>query len=529
MAKSSTSSFIHTLPLFAKSWQSDILDTRLDAGRQLYNAVLGEALRRRDLMMQSKTYQEARKLNRYAKKEKEGKREKALRAMARELFKEAATKHGFSEYDMHSYVKDIRNIQFSNLIDANTSQKIATRAFKAIHEYHFGGRGKPRFKKRGQFKSVEGKNNAAGIRFVDGKLSWNKLVIEIAYDQKDKHGIQTHALMADVKYCRIVRRTIRGERRFELQLVLKGAPKTKKKHIDARKGAAGKKVGIDLGPQTAAVVSKKESSLKILASDIDRTIKRKDELQRKLARKLRLANPHNYEPDRIVKKDKKVVKKLGKSKPKKECKTWIRTNSYKKLQNQISELERVQASRRKELHNRFINHLLTLGTEFKLEKLSYKAWQKMFGKSIGAKAPGLFVEQLRRKAENAGGSVSEIETRTTRLSQTCLCGTIRKKLLKERWHTCECGAHLQRDLLSAYLAMFVENNILDLKAANKGFPGIEHGLRSAILNLQDLNVSHLKLLGIKRAEIESPADLMSDKKFVVDTDAVAPSGARAVS
>ena len=75
----------------------------------------------------------------------------------------------------------------------------------------------------------------------------------------------------------------------------------------------------------------------------------------------------------------------------------------------------------------------------------------MFGKSVGKRAPGMFVEMLRRKAENAGGEVIEFSTQTTRLSQTCHgCGTIHKKKLSERWHICACGVIAQRDLYSAF-------------------------------------------------------------------------------
>lgn len=46
-----------------------------------------------------------------------------------------------------------------------------------------------------------------------------------------------------------------------------------------------------------------------------------------------------------------------------------------------------------------------------------------------------------------------------KLSQTCLCGNIKKKKLKERVHKCDnCGYEMDRDLLSALLAMFVDPN-----------------------------------------------------------------------
>jgi hypothetical protein len=100
---------------------------------------------------------------------------------------------------------------------------------------------------------------------------------------------------------------------------------------------------------------------------------------------------------------------------------------------------------------------LKQGKHIKTEKLSYKAFQKMCpepakDQSVQNRAPGMFLEILRRKAENAGGSVTEFVTSTTKLSQYChKCGKYNKKPLSQRVHTC-CNLNIQRDLYSAFLA-----------------------------------------------------------------------------
>jgi putative transposase len=94
--------------------------------------------------------------------------------------------------------------------------------------------------------------------------------------------------------------------------------------------------------------------------------------------------------------------------------------------------------------------MLGIGKHVVIEDLSYKALQKMYGKSIGRRAPSLFVSFLGRKAESAGGYLRKIPTQTTRLSQACICGKLKKKSLSERWHSCDCGATAQRDLFSAF-------------------------------------------------------------------------------
>ena len=58
------------------------------------------------------------------------------------------------------------------------------------------------------------------------------------------------------------------------------------------------------------------------------------------------------------------------------------------------------------MQGELVNTVLSIGKFINLEKLSYKAFQKMFGRSVRKCAPGMFVRQLKQKAENAGGYVN---------------------------------------------------------------------------------------------------------------------------
>lgn len=76
MAKNSnkrelTPSFIVELPLRVEQQQERVLLSRFEAGRQLYNACLGEAMRRLNLVRQSRLYKEAKKLPRKDKRREE--------------------------------------------------------------------------------------------------------------------------------------------------------------------------------------------------------------------------------------------------------------------------------------------------------------------------------------------------------------------------------------------------------------------------------------------------------------------------
>ena len=60
MKRSSTATFVLTLPLIVKPGEDRILICLMEAGRRLYNATLGEALRRHVLLKQSKGWQHTR-------------------------------------------------------------------------------------------------------------------------------------------------------------------------------------------------------------------------------------------------------------------------------------------------------------------------------------------------------------------------------------------------------------------------------------------------------------------------------------
>ena len=126
--------------------------------------------------------------------------------------------------------------------------------------------------------------------------------------------------------------------------------------------------------------------------------------------------------------------------------------------------------------------MATLPTVFiKTEKLSYRSFQRNFGKSVGFRAPAMLVEMLRRKALNAGGAVIELKTTNTKLSQYChVCGEYHKKPLSQRVHT-HCGLNIQRDVYSAFLALSVKDNALDVPSVNERWLSMETMLRTASL------------------------------------------------
>ncbi len=456
MSKAKTPTFILELALETSPHDETELNARFEAARQLYNACLDEAKRRFELLRQSKEFQEVRKMP----KNLNGKSNKERT----EAFKALNARFGFSEYSLHAYTTQIRKSWIGDHIDSATAQKLATRAFKAVQRVAFGQAKRVRFKGKNQLKSVEGKTNKSGIRYKEetGHVEWLGLKLKCIIDVND--DIVVHGLSYPVKYCRIIKRIFNGKTRFFVQLVIKGRPYQKFEAPDNI-------VGLDIGPSTIAYVSNDEAHLEQFCDDINNKQKEIRRLQRKLERQQRANNPQNYNFDGTIKQGKK---------------TWHESTRYKKTKRKLAELQRKLAAHRKTLHGNLANRILRQGKNIKTEKLSYRAFQKNYGKSVKNRAPGMFMEILRRKAENAGGSVDEFSTYDTKLSQYChKCGKYTKKPLSQRWHSC-CNLNIQRDLYSAFLAGSVvsrqtfRENKLDTADVTKRWRSTEAVLQRAV-------------------------------------------------
>ena len=153
--KAKTPSFVTEVPLAVDAGQERTLIVRFDTARQVYNACLGESLRRLDLVRQSKPFRQAGRMPRMVS----GKPNKD-RARA---FADANAVYRFREYDLHAYAVQFSHAWLGEHLDSNTVQKLATRAFQTVQQYAFGKLGRPRFRGKNRLHAVEGKSNASGI------------------------------------------------------------------------------------------------------------------------------------------------------------------------------------------------------------------------------------------------------------------------------------------------------------------------------------------------------------------------------
>lgn len=441
-----TASMVCEIPLKVTPQQEAVLLSRLEAARQMYNACLKEAVRRINLIRQSKTYNKARSL-------KPKDQERTI------LFKQARTQWNFSDYAIQAYGTRIRHSWIGDHIDAHTGQKISTRAYLAAERVLFGRAKRVRFKGFNQMDSVESKSNTAGIRWRSDGVDWSGLRMAALIEGYDP--VIIHGLSCRVKYVRLVRRKRNGLNLFYAQLVCVGMPFKKPKNI-----LGSGDVGLDLGPSTIAVVADNTASLEQFAAQLQLKDRQIRKLQRRMDRSRRANNQDNYNSNKTVKKG---------------TKKWNNSKTYLKVRNSKANSERKLAAHRKSLHGELVNSILRQGNVFKQELLSYKAFQKLYGKSVGRRAPGMFVTYLKRKAENAGAHVVEFPTYNTKLSQTCQCGRVKKKKLSQRVHECECGIVAQRDLYSAFLAKYIEpdTNVLQVNQVLGAWYSVESRLWAA--------------------------------------------------
>ena len=280
---------------------------------------------------------------------------------------------------------------------------------------------------------VEGKNNVAVITYqFEPKpyIRWLNLHLSILLDQKSTY--QKEALSNRAKYVRVIKRSFRQKERFHVQLVLEGIP-PKRHALRLGKGT----VGLDVGPSKVAVVTDATAELVEIAPTIADMEKESHRLQRGMDRSRRATNPDNYNKDKTVKKG---------------SKKWLRSSHYVKLAKQKRDLERRKKAERKRSNGQLANEIVRSADTGKAENLSYRSFQKNYGKSVGNRAPGGLMHDVENKFKRLNGRWVSINTRTTRLSQyDHTTNDFVKKPLSQRIHVLRDGSgSVQRDICIAH-------------------------------------------------------------------------------
>lgn len=455
MPRSSSPSFVHEVPLKVTPHDERELGVRFLCGQKVYNATMGEGLKRLEKMKASPEWAAAKAMP---------KRTEEQRKARKQAFQDCCKQFGFTSAALSAYATKTKNDSkwIADHLGAHETQKIAQRAYAALFEYCIGKRGRPRFKALSRFRSLEGQCNTRCIMWKGDHVAWDGLKLEAIRDTREGRVKDLHAYCSKVKYVRIVWRWVNGRKRYYAQLILEGIPARKPQHI-VRKGI----VGGDPGPRTWAAVGETGGMLKALAPSVKDQAHAIKVDQRKIARSMKAMNPDNYNPDGTIKKG---------------AKKWIKSRRQVKAEARVREKERVMAATRKRDHGELVHESLKLGDVFRLEKTSGKALQKRYGKSVKRCAPMEFLSRLKREAERAGGGFEEFSAYKYALSQYChKTRTREKKPLDVRWHEFRDGSgSMQRDIYSAWLARFATEDAFDTTRCEESGLSAEPLLEQAV-------------------------------------------------
>lgn len=261
MAKAKTPSYVLELELHVNKHQRDFLEKKMRIAKAIYNTCLGEALKRLKAVRADKTYSEL-----VTDKSAED-RVKALRDIERA--------HGYSEYQLHAFVVAPKH-HFGSL-GIDECQKLATRAFQAVEKVHYGQADRVHFKSQLNNMSIEGKSKNSTIKRKEGYVTFGQGNV-FTYLLKPNDAYAHLALMDRTKYCRIIKREIRGKQRYFVQFIQEGYPPQKRNHKSSV--ADNKRVGLDIGTSTIAIVSDEHVALRELAPEINEDAKELRRIER---------------------------------------------------------------------------------------------------------------------------------------------------------------------------------------------------------------------------------------------------------
>jgi hypothetical protein len=507
-----TPTFLLELPLVVDAAQAVHVRAHLEVGRLFYNAMLSEGCKRLRRMRADPRWHAARATPRARKHE----RQCAFAALRQQ--------YGFSEAALHAYAKVARVSFLADHLEAVLAQTLATRAYRALNRVCVGQGRRVRFKSRRRgLDSIENKRNDTGLRFVlqkseegkQGFLCWNNDQLPALINWQDP--VVSYGLEHRIKYARLIRRHASSPRakgtdsqgdRYYVQLALEGVPYHKPKHT-----VGTDTIGLDLGPSTVALVPREgEARLELFCEELQPDHKAIRRLQRKMDRQRRAANPDHYDEQGRPKK--RGLRRLG----------WNTSRGYEAIRRRKASKERKLAAHRKSLHGRKAHELVAQGNTVHTEKLSYRGWQRRYGRSVGLRAPGMFMDHLRRTVASTGGTLHEVPTHTTKLSQFCHgCDKRAKKPLSQRWHQCACGVGpVQRDLYSAFLAAYLSppNALPSCARYAEYWEGAEARLLAAYERTKECaNAGHAlpQSMGIPRARVrlpQSPSEATQELLFL---------------
>ena len=452
------STFAMEFELIAGNKEINFLEKRFNTGSNIYNLCLAHCIKQLNKLKRDKEYRKSvkalktvkRKLEKKNLPQDEIKRLKDIKVSCTNKIRELEKEYQFTENDIQKYAKVPREF-IGKILNSAIVQNIASTAFDAVKKIQYRKAKKVKFKKKGEI-SLEGKNNKTGLIF-DIRTMKLKLGKKLSCNLKTIDERQRNCFKNRIKFCRVLKRYIRGRKRYFLQIVFEGIPET-----DFQLGEG--EVGLDIGTSTVAVSSDDEVKL-LKLSETEQEARKIRILQRSLERKRRTANPDNYDENGKVKKKRNE---------------WNLSKNYFKELNKLKEIYRKKRVKDNQHKNILVKFILSQGDTVKTEKNSINSWKnrskktvinknngkniskKRFGKSVNNNAPGIFIRKMEEKLSYFGKELIKINPFKTKASQfNHISQEFKKCSLEVRSKELIQGIVVQRDLYSAFLIKNVEN------------------------------------------------------------------------
>ena len=465
------SNCILELKLITQPWHEHKLEHIFRCSEKMYNAMVRHTVRQLDKLNHDNDYQLLLSNYRQCTNKKD-------KADISRLLKDKVLSYGLSEYAFHTYIAKMKRESYKGVLDIDTAQKIATRAWKATADVLYSNSKKLHFKTKGTLDSIESKKNTSGIKFDKDTLTckFKGMVVPVKIRQNDTYAQEM--LTHKICYCRIVRKPFKTGYKYFIQLVLDGKPPLK-----FTLGSGN--VGLDMGTSSLSAIGDKDGIFVAHGNNMSKTNNQTThkynklilKLTRKLERQRRLNNPLNYNNDGTIKKG---------------AKHWVRSKGYYRTLFALKDAYRRKACFVKQEHNKTANKVLSLGDRFITEPMDWKALQKRsskteksnktvivkkkdgstrtvnknkkskrYGKSLGNHSPGLCEQIIIRKLGYVNKQLEYVNNRTYRASQyNPGQNTYDKCSLNDRWKLVF-NKPIQRDLLSAFL---LQNPLDDLES-----------------------------------------------------------------
>lgn len=441
--------------------------------------------------------------------------EDARKRFSAEL-EESRNKYGTSENSMETFATRL-NQKYKGILNSQQIQIEADRVWSGMSKVIFGDGKDIHYKKYRDFRTVCGKQNTTGIRFLKDILfvSWLGHTIPIAYrkklDDAAVNGTKNRdlayklaSLSGEIKYCEILREEFKDGYHYYANLYIDGeAPKK----LTSGKG----RCGLDPGVSTLAVTAEKKIFLEELAPDYKKYDKAIFKLQRQADTLRRELNPQNYAEDGTVIRMKPGQKRI-----------WHTSLLYEKIMQEIRVLYRKKSAYIRQSHSGLCNKLLAYSDVFLIEGMDFAALakkaketsrsqkksvvtmadgtkkeihkfkrKKRFGKSVNSRAPAIIIQILKRKCVQYGLVAQTTDTRTMKASQyDHTSGECTKHTLNDREVVLSDGTHVQRDLYSSFLHQHADAELKhpDREACIRDFP--------AFMRMHDQLIAEMKVSGV---------------------------------